>query len=487
MTNEAPNDSARMYFSSSLGVIFSKAVGMLAGVASLWLLTRILSVEDFASYTFAMSLVFVLGFVSGLGLERVMLLKIGSLPPVEGVLQGGALARRISFQVALSSVAIVALTWSILVLFPVLSANNNLLGWFLALMPIVPAVALTAVLIAWLQANHVVGWPQAIHGQVDGLRCLGFLGTYLTGLGAAAVAAAAVIASIVPPVRMAMLQSRRVEPAPLSFTLRDVLDGLNFFCMRLAQLGFMHADILIIGVLAPPEVVAPYVIASRFALLLEAGQQIFVPAYTPRVRRYVEDGAPEKAAREYFVARLLAFLAASSGAFALWLIGRPLLGFFGDFETAYPVLLIMCAGQLMLVGAGMHSFHLSMSGHLTVATRTQLAGLLVYLGLLLLLVPTNDSLGAALAFFLAQMILAALGLLMLWRHCQIWPFKTPHFLGYLLVPTCLMVAALVPDLVWVGGLGVLGSIGLIIWSERALLRSVGQDGLLQAVKLRKRS
>ena len=148
MTDEAQGNTAKMYFSGSLGVLFSRIVGMIAGVGSLWFLTRVLSTEDFAAYTFAMSLILVLGYSASLGLERVMLLRISGLAPEPGVLKGSVLARRIALRVALLSLAAALGCIGVLQAFPRLSAQNDLLGWFIALAPIVPAVALTASLIA---------------------------------------------------------------------------------------------------------------------------------------------------------------------------------------------------------------------------------------------------------------------------------------------------------------------------------------------------
>ena len=121
-------------------------------------------------------------------------------------------------------------------------------------------------------------------------------------------------------------------------------------------------------------------------MILEAGQQIFAPAYTPRARQHLDVGRPELAAREYYVARTLGFIASSGAALGFMVLGEPLLAFFGDFGSAYGVLMVMCAGQVLLVGAGLHSVHMSMSDLLKIAMRIQLAGLSIYLGLLLSLI-----------------------------------------------------------------------------------------------------
>ena len=492
MSNKASSDalgdargsSAQLYFSGSVGVLFSRVAGMIAGVASLWLLTRILSTEAFAAYSFAMSLVFVLGFATVFGLERVMLLKLSPLEPEPGVLKGALLARRIALWVLVLSCGTAALMFAAFHIFPVLSANRDLVGWFSALVPIVPAVALTAVLIAWLQSNHIVGRPQAVHGYVDVLRCLGLAMVFFVGGGGWAVAFAAVIASVIPPLLLAKRVVKASIPQPANFSFSDAADGLQFFAMRLATIGFLHADILIMGVLAPPAVVAPYVVASRLALILEAGQQVFAPAYAPRVRRHIEGGTPELAAREYGVARTLAFFATSGAALVLLLFGEALLGFFGAFQAAYGVLLVMCMGQLILVGAGLHSIHLSMSDHLPIAAATQVGGLLLYLALLVFLIPAYGAMGAAVAFVIAQAVVAGVGLATLFQRCRISPFQTVPLICYFLAVSGIGIAGFWPEYRWEGGMLLLASLCITAYHARTLLGSVVIDGMGHIARLR---
>ena len=479
MSKEAYANSAQMYFSGSLGVLVSRAVGIVAGIVSLWLLTRILSVEAFAGYMLAMSLVFVLGFVASFGLERVLLLKISPLTPDPGHLWGGRLARKIAVWVALLSAATAVLTIIVLQSLPALSAKNDLAGWFLILSPIVPAVAMTALLVAWLQSNHSVGRPQTIYGQVDGLRCLGFGLVFAVGAGAWAVALAAVVASILPPTIMAARTIGKSTPEPGDFELSDVWDGLYFFAMRFATIGFLHADILILGLFAPPEVLGPYVVASRFALILEAGLQIFAPAYTPRARRHIEAGAPSLAAREYGVSRTLGFLASGTAALCFMIVGQPLLNQFGAGDEAFNILLLLCAGQLLLVGAGLHAIHMSMSDHLRLATAIQLGCLLIFVSLLLLLVPKYAAFGAAISFVIAQALLAASGTLVLWRIAGIRAWNAVGLISYAAAVGALICAGLAPAYLGPAAVILLLSLGLLAVRELDLLKSILKESLAQ--------
>ena len=255
-----------MYLSGGLGVLFSRLTGIIAGIASLWLLNRILTTEAFAGYMLTFSLVVVLGGVSGFGLERVLVLKIGKLPPEKGILRGGRLLKQVACWVL--PLSIVAVLTAILVLHkvPELSQNNEILPWLIRLSPIVPTLVFATLLISWLQSNHSVGEPQSLYGQIDALRCLGIFCVYLLGAQLEGVALAAVAAAIVPTLILAARAARRSIPEPGGLVLSDAKDGLRFFAIRMTTIGFMNADILILGLFASAEIVAPYVIASRFAL-----------------------------------------------------------------------------------------------------------------------------------------------------------------------------------------------------------------------------
>lgn len=419
MSENTPTKPDAMYLSGGLGMLFSRVVGLLAGIVSLWILTRLLNTADFAAYMLAMSLVYICGFLGGFGLHRVLLLKISPLPTKSGVLQGAELAQKVAVRIFLSSTAVAIALTAVLYVFPGLTAQNNIAIWFALLSPIVPAVAMTAWLIAWLQSNHLVGRPQSLYGQIDGLRCLGLGAVFFMGLGTFAVACAAVIATIIPSTVLAWSTIKTTSPKPSSFEWFDILDGLKFFGLQVAQLGMRHADILVLGFYAPPDVVAPYVIASRLAFTLEAGQLLFVPAYMPRARQHALQNAHEQANREYHVSRQLGLLASAFAAFCLILVGDDLLQFFEASGNAYATLLLLSAGHVLFVGAGLHSVHLSMSGNLKLTMLLQLCGFAVFLSLLFTFVPSHGALGAAGAFLATNVLLSLSGIWALWRTSKI--------------------------------------------------------------------
>lgn len=233
-----------------------------------------------------------------------------------------------------------------------------------------------------------------------------------------------------------------------------------------------HADIIILGFFAPPAVVAPYVIASRLALVLEAGQLVFVPAYTPRARMHVVNSTSDLAEREYEVSRQLGLLASGFVAVGLVVAGKPLLALFGADSGAFSALAVLCAGQLLFVGSGMHILHLSMSGHLRLAMTLQLSGFFLFVALLFLLVPSDGAFGAALAFLAANLFFAAAGLWFLWRRLDFFTLG-PVSVATLLVLVCLLVfTAVKPELRHVTACLMAVTLATMVFSERSLIWSI---------------
>lgn len=467
-----PTPSARAYFRGSIGVIFSRGIGILAGVGSLWILTRVLDTEQFAGYMLAMSVVQIIGFFAGFGIERVLFLKISALTPDPQRLHGQKLAARIAVWVSASAVVAVLATLLLVGFFPELTGQTALAHWLTRLAPIGPAIALITVLVAWLEANHRTGRPQALQGEIDASRCAGFGLIYATGAGAWAVPIAAVAPYILSPLALALSHRRKAMPEPSTLSYADFKDGLRFFGIHVSSVGFLHLDIMAVGIVAEPAVLAAYVIASRFSLILEAGHHLFAAAYGPRARFHMSEGQPQLAAQEYTNARVLGFLAASSAAFGFMLFGQFMLELFGGFAGAFDILMLLCAGQIALVGAGLHAMHLSMAGHLTIAMRLQLSALALFIALLVVLTPSYGAYGAALAFLSAQIALATAGLVTLRILYGIWPFTIASLVGYGLSVGSLALAGLAPELLALaGGLLVTGIVITAI-SERGLILKI---------------
>jgi O-antigen/teichoic acid export membrane protein len=460
------------YLSAATGVLATRALSLVAGALSLWLLSAMLPAAEFAGYTTAMSALLLLGLGAGFGIERTMLMKIASLPTRAATLQGAAMMRRIGGLVLVAGSAVGLVAAALWFSLPGLSGDTPVAEWMLRLWPVVPATALTLALVTWYQANHVFGLPQALWGLADATRCLAFAATFALGLGVSAVAASAIAAAMLPGMILTARARGRAKAAPDGLEWRDVGDGLQFFVQRISATAFIHVDVLILSVFAPSPVLAQYVIASRLAAILEAGHQVFAPAYAARARRHFDLNAPQDAWREYETARTLGLILTLAVIAVFLAFGQNILGLFGEFGVAFGPFAILLAGHLLNVAFGNHAMHLAMSRDLPFAAANRVFGLSVLIVLLFVLAPEHQAFGAATAFFVALLVYNLSGTAIVMRLQRAWIASWLPMLTTAVAVTVIWVAAINPAMATLSALLVLGCALALLLAERVLVRSV---------------
>ena len=448
----ALQSSDKAYFTGALGAMASRVITILAGVLSLWFLTRVLGTDQFAGYSVAFSALILVGYSVGLGIERSMLLRIGELAPDASALKGGRMMR------AILLVAGVLASIAALVMALLYGAGDTPRHAFLRMMaPLVPATALTLVMVTWFQANHRVGVAQVMTGLNDGVRSAAFGVCFLLGLGAGGIAAGAVVGALAPLFFLTFRAAGQTQPEPSGLGVADFTAGLQFLALRLSRMGLHHLDIIALGALGTTTGTAQYAVAARFAILVESGQSMFAPTFMPRARRHLSTGRMDLAEREYHVSRVIGFAGALSLSIGFALFGEPVLQLFGSFGVGFDAFMVLVAGNLLTVGFGMHSVFLSMTDHLGRSTANRVACVAIFAVLLWFLVPRFDAVGAALAFLIAQGTHDAVGVRIMKRRLGISAFDLADCITVLAACTifCLIGIELVPRLAGIGLLLVL--------------------------------
>jgi O-antigen/teichoic acid export membrane protein len=405
------------YVLGASGALMGRALSLVAGVLSLWLLAQLLSHEDFAGYAAAMAVVILLGHGAGLGIERAMLLRLPPLAKSSGHLVGRSMMLRIAGVVIVLSGIVVVATLGILGAVPALGAGVTD-DWIAALWPVIPGYALLLVLVSWYQSNQRVGIAEVMPGVADGARCLALSLIYIAGSDAAAVPAGVALSLLLPIVILVAMAAGRAEPAPSDLRLSDASAGLKFLLMRLSTMGLRQIDLIVMGFLVGGSATAAYAVASRIGDMAQLGQQAFVQTYAPRVRQHLVQGDTAAIVREYNATRALSFLLTLGIAFVLVLGGRIALELFGDFSQGYPVLLLVLAGHLVTASFGGHDVHLSMTDHLRAAMANRVVALAVFAVLLALLVPPLEGIGAALSYVGAATLHGVTGAVLLARQSE---------------------------------------------------------------------
>lgn len=104
----------------------------------------------------------------------------------------------------------------------------------------------------------------------------------------------------------------------------------------------------------------------------------------------------------------------------LGLLGPWLLGLFGDaFIPLYPVMMMLCVGQLVNALCGPVMYLLNMTGHEAIAQRTMLVAMLVNLMANVILIPLMGLMGAAIATSLSMVLWNVWALVAVRRHTGI--------------------------------------------------------------------
>lgn len=456
----------RAYAFGASGVFASSVISAVAGIASLWLLARLLNTEQFAGYVVAMSIFVVVGFNAGLALERVLVLRLAELPQGTGVLAG----RRMLLSVLAAMLALAAVATGGVLLFAHYSEQHG--SWLIAMSPLVVITTISIALSAWFQANHKVGTSAVMLGLTDGSRCLFFAIIYLLGFGATAVASSAVLAGLIPIAVLIALAWGKSTAEPNLFRLRDVGVGLQFLLIRLSQMGLRQFDIIIVGLLSPAAETAFYAVASRIAAVTSVGYMAFGKTYVPRVRNHLANKNWPAIEREFHAARLFSLLATLAGAYGLFILGEPIMRLLGDFSAGYSALVILMAAQVLTSCFNLHTEHLSMSGNLRLAVAIRVGTTVVFVASLLVLVPFYSTLGAAISSAIAASVYSIGGALAI-RHLGTLNARRPSLvLSALASSAAFIVGVLVPSL-WTISLGVLVcTIIALLLAERKLLTHI---------------
>jgi O-antigen/teichoic acid export membrane protein len=232
--------------------------------------------------------------------------------------------------------------------------------------------------------------------------------------------AATAAASVVQAMALAR-RFRLLGPGGLAFAPgRWIRAALPMALVDLSAVGLSFADVVIVALFQPPEVVALYFAATRIAQLAQ-----FVPyaASAVSAQRFAEARAKGDEATLRALARRagrLTALATASMGLALAVTAPILLGIFGPgFQAATPMLLILIGGLVVQASFGPAEDLLVMLGRERQPAAVACATLALVIGLLFALVPTFGPIGAAAAMATAAVARGASLAALAWRSLGI--------------------------------------------------------------------
>lgn len=402
------------YFAGAAAGLLAKALSLVAGFGNLWLLTQILTKEQFAGYVFVLAMVSWLALLGTVGLDRTILYRLSRTDAAPGDLVGGPL-------IATSLIAVLPLSAALAGIVALcMSAVGiehlpDLTFWLTVLAPLIVTTCVGRIFGAWYWARGRIAPSLLIPASGDIARVVGLAIAFFVLPTRTGVAIAIVVAGLVPLVVWAAIAPLREFRHPARIEREDVGYGLKTMLARAADEGTQKLDILMIGLLATAAATADYAMAVRFAVLVTLVKGLLGPVLTPRLGRYSASGSREVLLQEYHQVRFFGLVAALFSASVLAVLARPALALFGEFEQSYSLLMILLAGYVVSVGFGSNAAYLTIAGHAGWTLVARIVLLLAMVALNLVLIPLMGATGAALSMAIGMAAVNILLCYIIWR------------------------------------------------------------------------
>jgi O-antigen/teichoic acid export membrane protein len=417
--SDAANQTAakrRQYVHGAGAGLFAKAGSIAASFAGLWLLNQILSKEFYGAYAYTLATLQLVTLLATLGLDRSVLYRLSRAAGADGELVGGAHVAWVLRVVTVTGIVTAGLAAGLALWLAPRSELPALGRWFATLAAVVPLLAVGYVFEAWYQARGRVPVALVVPRLTELSRAALLLLAFWLVPTPGGVALAAVTATAVPLVAWLVLVPRGALARPARLPAGDTAYGLKLMLSAVADRGVRRLDLLMIGTLSTAAITADYAVAAQLVTLTMLGNELLGPVFTPRMGRYFQSADRQRMAREYEQNRALTLALGLIAAIVFVAAGRPLLAVFGDYEQAWPVLLVLSAAFLVKVGFGATGRYLNMSGRAGWALSSTVALLVAMVAFNLLLIPRFGATGAALGTLLSFAGVNALHAVVIWRQ-----------------------------------------------------------------------
>lgn len=405
-----------VYLLGTSSTAFGRCLEIVAGLFSVWFAAQILGKEGYGVFALSLTVVELLTLLGSGGLTGLVVYRASRATAEPGELDAADLAGAALGLGLLVGGAAAGALWLGADILAAACAKPDVSFWLGALAWLVPIGVARNVYASWHRARQRI--PQAVFWGLAFPR----LATTLA-LGAvwaaiptrSAVAAAFVGAPLC--VLIPWFLCRPLRPSLLRGGLDawDIRYALRTSLTALLQRGVTQGDILLLGVLSTSAVTGQYAVASRIASLASTVFGLFLPTFAARVGYLLSRQRRAELEDEYDQTRALALLGALLAGAAIAVLGREVLGWFGDFEAGAPVMLILTAAWLGQASFGMNRAYLSVAGYSgwTLGVTSLLVG--VNLILDALMIPRWGGEGAAVASLVAIVGTRALTSVAIWR------------------------------------------------------------------------
>jgi O-antigen/teichoic acid export membrane protein len=360
-----------------LALIFNRLVTI--GTAIVF--TRMLGVEGYGIYGFAIALLGIIGVFCELGLASLVVREVARAHTrFAWDEMKGLFASAVSIVIK-SWLAIAAAGAAVLVFVPfhLVSAQRTTLALMLVLVVFFVLIRVVAAILNGLR--KVVASQFIEQALAPGLLFLAALGlafgfgtTRLAPQTAIIIQLASAIIALgvgVAVLKRALAEGRDVPPA--KFSQRDLVRRARpFLLIRSAILLATQLDVVLVNLFLGNKATGLYRVASQGAVLLNACMQVITSVSMPYFARLFVNGDKTNLRRLYRLAAAAGFAFAAVLFAAFVFEGRLLIGLlFGKaFVPTYPILLILSAGYVGYASFGPAGAMLTMAGYEMMAVWT---------------------------------------------------------------------------------------------------------------------
>lgn len=454
----------------------AKAITILANIAILWLAAAILPQAEFGMFMLALTIITTFGLLAASPFFSIVVYKVALL----GIGFDSVAARRIGGQVFWCSVVaggLMSLTlWTLAEPVSMIFRQPTLEPWIKFLSPLVFTEVSRMSLTQWYRARQRVSTMtlyQEIIPTVLRVLALGLI--WRLGGTHADIALGYFLASFTPLVLLYFKEPLGLYWGQRVFTRADLIYAFENMGARIATEPARSFDIMLIGLVAGPAVVAHYALASRLARVLLIPFQALGQLAMPRLGSLLGQEKHQQAQEEYHALRLICYGLAIAGCAAAIALGPVILPLFGDYGAAYPILVLLCLAHTAATAFGFSSYYLSVSGHARVAMH---AGLFSSLTLFALFYPLTSAFGAeGMAIAMLLMFLIMNGL-MLKQLRDVHNFKIMNEQLWLSLAGVIVACQLTAfDMIpWFGGAPILVVItAAVLWCSRTHVMSLRRE------------
>lgn len=367
-------------------------------------LARLLGPEQYSAYVFAISTISLLSIPVVAGLPILIVKEIARNHVLEkwGVIKGLLIVSNLYVLVASAIIIGISVLWMITrgqQVSPDVVLNLKWAVW------LIPLLAFTSV-----RSATIRGFRRVVAAELpELLKPVGILllisiaiqvGVTITTLVvlqmylltiAVCVLTGWVIQSRVTPI--SIFKSRPI------YEFRSWVIAAPLFLFSALNMAQSQISVIVLGSLGPVDSPGLYRIADQGAVLVIFGLGVVNARLGPIISRLFHSGKMEELQKVVTIGARVMFLAAALVTVVFFLFGQPLIStvFGQQYLAAYPVLLILCMGQLVNAACGPAALVLNMTGLERTSVKALGVALAVNVVLNVFLVPFYGEIGAAIA------------------------------------------------------------------------------------------